>query len=234
LDDVLNLYKTFKFQLPLTAFEMFTDVALKHVLQNDELQKPFETDSKYYVLLELESISEGILESAMELFEECFDKGWVEDGTVSQSEAQSKMLWRLREDISEATSAYEPYKNDISVRVSHVTEFLNEMDKILIEQYADIEVVWFGHIGDGNLHINMLKPENMSSDNFIKKCKSANVEMFQMIERFKGSISAEHGLGFTKKADLEKTRSIEEIEYLRGIRKVFDPDGILSPGKMLP
>ena len=108
------------------------------------------------------------------------------------------------------------------------------MDKILIEQYADIEVVWFGHIGDGNLHINMLKPENMSSDNFIKKCKSANVEMFQMIERFKGSISAEHGLGFTKKADLEKTRSIEEIEYLRGIRKVFDPDGILSPGKMLP
>ncbi len=234
LEDVLKLYKKFKFKLPLTAFEMFTDVALKYVLTNDELHKPFETPSKYYVLVEVENTHSEIIDEAMALFEESFEKGWVEDGVVSQNQTQSQELWRLREDISEATSAYDPYKNDISVRVSQVTEFLTEMDEILCSQYSDIEVVWFGHIGDGNLHINILKPSGMETDKFIEKCKSVNTVLFQMIEKFKGSISAEHGVGFTKKADLSKTRSLEEIEYMKEIKKVFDPDGILSPEKLIP
>ena len=105
----------------------------------------------------------------MELFETCMENEWVVDGSVSQSSEQARDFWRLREDISEATSYHSPYKNDISVGVARVPDFLTKMDGILSEKYPDLDVVWFGHIGDGNLHINILKPDNMDKDVFLGK-----------------------------------------------------------------
>ena len=138
----------------------------------------------------------------------------------------------MREDISEATSPYTPYKNDISVRVSRVPQFLTEMDGILKVEYPHFEAVWFGHIGDGNLHINILKPNDMSTDEFLKSCKTVDKKMFEMIERLQGSVSAEHGVGLTKKPYLQHTRSTAELRLMKEIKKAFDPDGIMNPGKI--
>ncbi|MCB0363243.1 MAG: FAD-binding oxidoreductase, partial [Bdellovibrionales bacterium] len=232
LTAVLNIYQEFRSQLPLTAYEMFTDRALSCVLHQGTLKNPLETPCPFYVLLEFENGSEKTLDLSMQLFEQAMEKEWVVDGTLSQNAQQAKEIWRLREDISEATAPYQPYKNDISVRISDVTSFLEELHQLLGQKYPNFEVVWFGHIGDGNLHINILKPSELSSEEFLNKCHEVDEVLFKMIARYKGSISAEHGVGLTKKPYLAFTRSLEEIQIMREIKKVFDPDGIINPGKI--
>jgi FAD/FMN-containing dehydrogenase len=233
LSCVMKIYHAFKKELPILAFEMFTDLALKHVLNHHkDLKQPFSERTPYYVLAELEVTSDKVEQRAMELFEMGVEQGWILDGIQAQTPQQAKDLWRLREDISEATSPYTPYKNDISVRVSRVPEFLTDMDNILKKEYPEFEAVWFGHIGDGNLHINILKPKDMKTEDFLKQCKVVDQKMFAMIERLQGSVSAEHGVGLTKKAYLAHTRSEAEIRLMRGIKQVFDPDGIMNPGKI--
>lgn len=91
---------------------------------------------------------------------------------------------------------------------------------------------WFGHIGDGNLHLNILKPENLSKDEFFEKCQVVNKYVFETVQKYNGSISAEHGVGMTKKPYLNYTRPDEEIDYLRAIKQVFDPNGIMNRGKI--
>ncbi len=230
---VMKIYHAFKQSLSLLAFEMFTDLALKHVLaHHTDLKRPFQESHPYYLLVEIETQGENVLEKAMEIFEQGLEQGWIQDGIQAQTPQQARDLWRLREDISEATAPYTPYKNDISVRISKVPEFLREMDEILRTQYPHFETVWFGHIGDGNLHINILKPTDMPTEQFLSECKRVDEHMFRMIEKFRGSVSAEHGVGLTKKPYLSHTRSLAEIEIMKGIKRVFDPDGLLNPGKI--
>lgn len=231
---VMKIYHAFKSELPLLAFEMFTDLALKHVLaHHTDLKAPTEGSHPYYVLAEIEKSDDSVHEKAMNLFEKGVEQGWIQDGVESQTPQQLKDLWRLREDISEATAPHTPYKNDVSVRISKVPQFLEEMDAILKKNYPHFETVWFGHIGDGNLHINILKPKDMQTEDFLKECKKVDEIMFSMIEKFQGSISAEHGVGLTKKPFLRHTRSEAEIQLMRKIKAVFDPDSILNPGKIL-
>lgn len=233
LESVMKVFHAFKSKLPILAFEMFTDVALKYVLKHHtSLNKPFAGSYPYYLLAEIEGTSESVNELALSLFEKGLEEGWIEDGIQAQGPQQARDLWRLREDISECTAPYTPYKNDISVRISQVPQFLTQMDQILKTEYPDFESVWFGHIGDGNLHINILKPEGMDNKEFVRRCKQVDEKMFGMIEKFKGSISAEHGVGLTKKAFLKHTRSPSEISLMKQIKKVFDPDGIMNPGKI--
>lgn len=232
LDNVMRVFHAFRKETSLLAFEMFTEVALECVLaQHKDLSKPLSEKQNYYVLAEVEGTNDSE-EKALSIFERGLEEGWINDGIQSQSPQQSRDLWRLREDISEATAPFKPYKNDISVRISRVPQFLVEMDSLLKREYPEFKVVWFGHIGDGNLHINILKPENLSSEQFVEKCKVVDKKLFEMIHRFEGSISAEHGVGLTKKPFLNFTRSPSEIEFMRGIKKLFDPDSILNPGKI--
>ncbi len=232
LASIMEVYKLFRAHMPLVAYEMFTDLALKYVTQMGRVGRPFETATPYYVLIEVEKESEATLDIVMELFETCLEKGLVLDGTLSQNDKQAQDFWSLREDITEATSHKAPYKNDISVRVAKVPQFLNEMSALLDKDYPDFEVVWFGHIGDGNLHVNILKPDSLSSDEFMQRCHHVDKDMFTMIKNLGGSVSAEHGVGLVKKPYLSYTRSEDEIAYMRGIKKVFDPDSILNPGKI--
>lgn len=232
LDGVMKIYHAYKSKLPLLAFEMFTEEALEVVLEHTGLKRPLNEKAKYYVLVELEQESDQTIERATELFESGLEQEWMVDGVVSQSLQQAKELWRLREDISEATAVFQPYKNDISVRISKVPEFLTQMDSILVKEYPDFKVIWFGHIGDGNLHINILKPEHLSSTEFVERCGHVNDKMFEMIKSFDGSISAEHGVGLTKKPYLNYSKSDVEVNYMRAIKKAFDPDNIMNPGKI--
>ena len=159
---------------------------------------------------------------------------WAVDGILAQSEQQNANLWRYREAISESITPYTPYKNDISVRVSQVPEFLSAVEGIVSVRYPDFEIVWFGHIGDGNLHLNILKPGTWELEDFKLECEKVSQQVLGLVAEFNGSISAEHGVGLLKKEQLSFSRSAEEIELMRSLKQVFDPNGIMNPGKLLP
>jgi FAD/FMN-containing dehydrogenase len=231
-DAIMPVLHAFQSKIDLTAFEFFGELAMQKVLDRGHVQRPFETECPFYVLLEFEAPYEPIMDAAMEIFEHCMEQGWVLDGVMSQNLEQVQSLWRLREDISETIAPFTPYKNDISVLITHVPAFIKEIDTIVAENYPDFEICWFGHIGDGNLHLNILKPVNLSKDEFFAKCQVVNKYVFETVKKYDGSISAEHGVGMTKKPYLDYTRTAEEIEYMKALKKVFDPNGIMNPGKL--
>ena len=231
-DSIMPVLHAFQGKLDLTAFEFFSDKAMAKIMGRGDVPAPFETDCPFYALLEFEALNEDIANQALEIFEHCVEQGWVLDGVMSQSEQQLQNLWKLREFISETISHWTPYKNDISVTVGQVPAFLHDIDAIVGEHYPDFEIVWFGHIGDGNLHLNILKPENLSKDEFFAKCAVVNQWVFETVQKYNGSISAEHGVGMTKRDYLHYSRSPEEIACMKAIKAVFDPNGIMNPGKI--
>ncbi|MEO6699571.1 MAG: FAD-binding oxidoreductase [Paraperlucidibaca sp.] len=229
---VMNVLQAFQARLDLTAFEFFSELSVQIVTAHSGIPRPFEAATPFYALLEFEALSEAMSDEAMAIFEHCVEQGWVVDGVLGQSETQAKNLWRLREDISETIAPFTPYKNDISVMIARVPAFISDIDAIVGEQYPDFRVVWFGHIGDGNLHLNILKPDGMEKVDFFAKCQEVNVQVFETVQKYNGSVSAEHGVGMTKKAYLTYTRSPLEVEYLRAIKRVFDPKAVMNPGKI--
>ena len=229
---VMHVLSAFQAEIELSAFEFFSELALQKVVAHQDLQRPFDTPCEYYALLEFEQPDDSAMEKAMALFEHCVEQGWVLDGTVSQSVAQAQNLWRLREDISETITPWTPYKNDISTVISKVPDFLAEVEAVVNENYPEFEIVWFGHIGDGNVHLNILKPESLSVDAFREQCGEVSKWVFEIVQRYAGSVSAEHGVGLLKKEYLGYSRSPLEIEIMKQIKKVFDPAGIMNPGKI--
>jgi FAD/FMN-containing dehydrogenase len=231
MDALMRVFGLFRNRLALQAFEFFTDVALAHVLAHGA-QRALDGDHPYYVVTEYDAADERAENAALTAFEEAAEQGWIADGVIAQSDAQAAALWRLREGITESLAKHQPYKNDVSVRIAAVPAFLHEMQALLEREYPGIEVVWFGHIGDGNLHINVLKPAATSTDDFVRQCEGVTHELAAMLQRHGGSISAEHGIGLVKKPYLDRTRSAAEIALMRGVRRVFDPNGIMNPGKL--
>ena len=117
--------------MPLSAFEFFSDLALSKVLDHRELKQPLAKRSPFYALLEFDASQ---VEEAGKAFEVCEKADWVQDAVLSQTEHQARELWQLREGISESIASYTPYKNDLSVRIEDVPEFLEEVDTTLIIQ----------------------------------------------------------------------------------------------------
>ncbi|WP_434352699.1 FAD-binding oxidoreductase [Psychrobacter sp. HD31] len=231
-DHVMKLLSAFSDKMDLMAFEFFDAVAVEKLLATGHVQAPFETRTPFYALLEFEAPYEQVMDTAMQVFEECMEAGFIVDGVMSQSLAQAEELWKLREYISETISVFTPYKNDVSVLITHVPDFIADIDAIVSDKYPDFEICWFGHIGDGNLHLNILKPENMSKDDFFAKCQTVNKYVFETVQKYNGSVSAEHGVGMTKKPYLTYTRSVEEVDYLRQIKAALDPKYIMNRGKI--
>lgn len=231
-DAIMDVLKTFQKSLDLTAFEFFSNIAMKHVLEHG-IPAPFETQCEFYTLIEYENLSEATIDKVMELFEYCMEQGWVEDGVISQNETQAQNLWQLRERISESITPYTPYKNDISSTIGNVADMVKEIDEQVNQHYPDFEIVWFGHIGDGNMHLNILKPDNLSTEAFKADCENVSQWVYGTVQKYQGSISAEHGVGLLKKDYLQYSRSESEIQLMRQIKHVFDPKGILNPGKVI-
>ena len=233
MDALMKVFETLRGELELTAFEFFTDRALHHVRKANDLPEPFDTPCPLYVIAEFDCPGEAEEETAMACFESCAEQGWLRDGVISQSDRQIEELWRYREGISESISHFPPYKNDLSVRISRVPDFLARMDSLMSEICPDFEVVWYGHIGDGNLHMNILKPAQLDIDEFETRSHEISDKSYALTQEIGGSISAEHGIGILKQPWLNRVRSEAEIEMMRGIKQVFDPAGIFNPGKLL-
>lgn len=229
--DLLGVLRAFQERLTLSAFEFFSQLCLDRVMAHRALPAPLAEPAPFYALLEYDAPE---AEAALEVFETLLNAGLVTDGVVSQSDSQAAALWALREGISESIAAELPYKNDLAVRVEQVPEFLADIDALVTDGYPDFEVCWYGHIGDGNLHLNILKPAALSKEAFFERCHQMSPRIFAAVAQRSGSISAEHGVGLLKQPFLSFSRSPEEIALMQQLKSVFDPDQILNPGKILP
>ncbi len=210
------------------AYEFFTDVCLRRLLKHRALRAPFAQPSSHYVLLEVERGAD--LE---DWIASLFERELIRDGVLAQSPQEAAELWTLREGISESLSATGmPHKNDISLPVAALEAFTSRLDAVFKARYPGWEIAVFGHVGDGNLHINIMKPEDMDKAAFLSHAKDADRDLFALVAEHHGSISAEHGIGLLKKAALPYTRTAREIAIMRAIKGVLDPHGILNPGKI--
>jgi glycolate oxidase subunit GlcD len=234
MSQIISVLEAFRQKVKLTAYEFFSEAALRHVMHHTQVSHPFAAGSAFYALLEYEADAADAIDKSLEAFETCLDAGWATDGVVSASEAQRRDLWALRENISESITPYTPYKNDVAVRVSKVPAFLSAVDTLVAAQYPDFEIVWFGHIGDGNLHLNILKPKDWEIVTFKAVCERASDQIMRLVAEFEGSISAEHGVGLLKRQHLKFSRSEAEIAMMRAVKSVFDPNNIMNPGKLIP
>ena len=228
--DALALLSRFQAAVTLSAFECFSELALAKVLAHRRWRRPFAEAHGYYALLEFDADGE---QAALAAFQDALSAGEAADGVISRSDAQAKSLWALREGITESIAAHTPYKNDLSVRVRAAPAFLAEVDRLVAKRYPDFEVCWFGHIGDGNLHLNILKPPHLTVAAFQEHCAAINPALFEVVRAHGGSISAEHGVGLAKRDFLGYSRSEAEIAIMRTLKRALDPNGVMNPGKLL-
>jgi FAD/FMN-containing dehydrogenase len=141
-------------------------------------------------------------------------------------------LWAWREDISESLHVHTPHKADVALPISSVTSFITRWREAVARELPEVEAVCFGHVGDGNLHLNLLRPRDWELSEFLTRCRGFDEHVYGLVEQFGGSISAEHGVGLLKRAHLLHTRSRREVELMRMIKKGLDPAGLFNPNKI--
>lgn len=233
LPRVLELFERAR-QAPFTvmAFEFFTDACAQRLHRHRRLLPPFDAAASHYVLLEVEAAERPALDAWLSVL---FENGVVRDGTLGADLGQARALWALREGISESLSATGvPHKNDIALPIAELKAFCSSLEGLLAERYPGWELCLFGHIGDGNLHVNIMKPERLSKDDFLNCTHEVDADLFSLVKAHRGSVSAEHGIGLLKKEWISYSRSPGELELMRQIKRVFDPRSILNPSKVLP
>lgn len=220
--------------LELQAFEYFSDPCLDVVMEEVGGSAPFESRYPAYLLVELEAGPGAELAEASEAWlARLFEEELVVDGVLSTSPADATRLWAYRERISESLSKKGfVHKNDVALPVSRLSVFTEALEAKLHERYPDFGVYLFGHVGDGNLHVNIMKPEAMDKADFLERVYETDTVLFEMIRSHAGSVSAEHGIGLLKKAALPYSRGPAELGLLRAVKKAVDPEGILNPGKI--
>ena len=185
------------------------------------------------MLVEIEVPSDAHAAAAEQWLNELFERELATDGVLAASQQQSEQLWTYRERISESlTKAGFVHKNDVSVPVGRLADFVDDMHSAFASRYPDFEIYFFGHVGDGNLHVNIMKPAAMAVPEFLDQCHGTDEVLFELINQHRGSISAEHGIGLLKKPFLSYSRSAAELALFRRVKEAFDPKGLLNPGKI--
>ncbi|MGY6555436.1 MAG: FAD-binding oxidoreductase [Wenzhouxiangella sp.] len=233
LEAVMPTLALLKASLRLSAFEFFDPGSVAHVAGATGKTFPLSDSAAFYAVVEFDDPEQRCQDQALAVFEQLVEAGQVSDGLISQSATQAAELWRWREAISESIAPRTPYKNDLSVRVARVPAFLAELETLVSARYPAFEVVWFGHIGDGNLHMNVLCPPDMPVAEFRRACDALSPQVFAVVRAHGGSVSAEHGVGLLKRDYLHYSRSAAELASLRALKNHFDPDGIFNPGKVI-
>ncbi|MCM2277034.1 MAG: FAD-binding oxidoreductase [Oligoflexia bacterium] len=239
LDDMKAVLKLFlearRAPFPLMAFETLTHNCLEATVRHLKLKRPFESESGAYVLME---VQRPVTPDAQAVLDQwlsgVFEKGLVRDGTIAQSPREARELWMIREGVAESIMEGNfVHKNDIALPIASLEAFVSEMYGIFAGRHGGMEIYLFGHIGDGNLHVNTMKPASMDRPDFIEKCHAADQDLFALVSKYRGSISAEHGIGLLKKEALGYSRSPAEIALMRAIKGILDPQGLMNPGKVL-
>ena len=232
--EILNYIRN-NLSIPLTAFELMNNFSIELVNKHmDKASIPIEK-FKWLILVEFSSIevSKNEKDKIENLLNEILHQNLAKDIFISQSSKQAKDMWYIRESISEAQKKEGgSIKNDISIPIKDISKFINNAEKISKKVIPGSRSVIFGHIGDGNIHFNISQPVKSDRDKFIKKDKKLRKKINDLTIELNGSISAEHGIGLTKKADLKKYMK-KDVELFKLIKKSFDPKNIMNPGKII-
>jgi FAD/FMN-containing dehydrogenase len=220
----------------VTSFELMLRMGVELVLKHGAgCRDPLPDVHPWYVLIELSSQARsgvrGVLE---EILAEGLERGLVINATIAGSLDQAKMFWRIREMFGEV-QRHEggSIKHDISVPVAAVPAFLREADAAVTTLIPGARPIPFGHLGDGNIHYNVMQPVGAEKASFLGRWDEVNAAVFQVVAKFGGSISAEHGIGVLKRDLLPKVKDPVAIELMRTLKRTLDPKNILNPGKVL-
>jgi len=222
----------------LTAFELISrnslDLVLRHV---PDTRDPFSESHDWYVLAELSDLREdGEVRKDQELsFTKAIESGFVSDVVIAENEKQAHALWRMRESIPEAARGESGmvYRHDISVAVSRVPAFIKKAQAALEQRFPNVYVICFGHLGDGNLHYNAFIPGRDRADSEARDARDVAETVYDIVQTFDGSFSAEHGIGLYKVPELKRYKDPLEIELMQTVKRALDPHGIMNPGKVL-
>ncbi|MVW71459.1 MULTISPECIES: FAD-binding oxidoreductase [unclassified Bordetella] len=221
----------------LQAYEFFTGDCVDLVLAHAQgVQEPFAQRYPGYVLMELaDTADEDALNALLEnVMGAALERELCLDAAVSTSMAQLQALWKLREEISEAQRADGPHlKHDISLPIEQIPAFMESAEKRVREAYPDIRPFIFGHFGDGNLHYNLSRPAGAPREWAQQQGDAVTDIVLDEVNRYGGSISAEHGIGQLKRDHFLHSKDPLELRLMRDIKRLFDPAGILNPGKLL-
>ena len=224
----------------LTGFEVMGKFALSLVAKHfPALRVPFIDDEAvpYCVLLEnSDNESEDHARARFEaLLETAFEAGCVTDAVVAENLTQAHQLWHVRESIPLAQAEEGlNIKHDISIAVSRIPAFVAETDALLQREIPGVRLVNFGHLGDGNLHYNVQAPAGGDNGAFLREHEDRiNTLVYDEVEKFEGSFSAEHGVGSLKVEKLEKHKSPVALAMMRAIKRGLDPQNILNPGRVI-
>ena len=219
----------------LSAFEIVSrsslDIVLRHVPGTCE---PFSRQYEYYLLIQSGDVLQRPLDDALRSAIQSFGAG-IQEFAVSADADVVENWWQLRKNISDAQKREGvSIKHDISVPVSRVAEFIALADAALQTAFPGVRIVAFGHMGDGNIHYNVSMPEAGQNVIFIEQQEGAvNRLVYEIVRELGGSISAEHGLGQLKRETIREYKDPLELEMMRSLKQVFDPLGLMNPGKVL-
>ncbi len=240
LDDAVTLLAQAREALGpgLTAFEVISAACVPLLARHfPALRWPFNTLHPVVVLIEIsDHDSETHAREMLErLLVQAMEDGRVADGVVAESIAQSEGLWALRESISEAQGLDGPHiKHDIALPASDVASFVQQTQDLLESHVPGVRVAWFGHLGDGNLHFNVLCAPGTDASAFAQRQPEINRLVHDRVVAAQGSISAEHGLGQLRRDENARYKSELELSLMRGVKTALDPRGLMNPGKVLP
>ena len=221
----------------VTTFELIPRLALELTTRHiDGVTDPLGKAYDWYVLMELSCATEEIqTQTLLELLlGEGFEREIVLDAALASSGAQREAMWRMRESIPEAQSHEGPsIKHDVSVQVRKMPAFIDEATSLVKTLVPGCRVVSYGHLGDGNVHFNLSPAEGDRDPVFLQQAGRVNHAVHELIDRYGGSISAEHGIGRLKREELAVYKSESEIRLMKTIKAALDPSGIMNPGKVI-
>lgn len=222
-----------RFNTALTAFELIGEDSLDLVLdQNPGLRHPLESTGPFYALLELSAAD--FTERLVDALSWAMEHDLILDATMATSRTQAAALWALRENITEAQGRLgSTVKHDISVPISSIPDFVTEAAQVLTERFPSYRQILFGHVGDGNLHYNFSPGRPEDGKALRADQDRLNEVIHGLVDRYGGSISAEHGLGVLRKQEAAKFRPSVEFDMMRAIKQALDPHGMMNPGKLL-
>ena len=221
----------------VTGFELIPafglDLVMKHI---PGVRDPLPSSAPWRVLME---ISLARPEGARDVIEGCLgaaaEAGLISDAVIAESEAQARMLWKIRENIAVAERAHgKALKHDVSVPVSRLPEFMSRAEGLVRRLAPGADIIAFGHVGDGNMHYNVTPPPGADQDAFLEgEGLIVSRAVHDLVCDLNGSISAEHGIGRLKRDELAARKSPVEMDMMRAIKAALDPRGLMNPGRVL-
>jgi FAD/FMN-containing dehydrogenase len=221
----------------VTTFELLPRLAVELVCRHVAgVTDPLERAYPWYVLCEVSSAREdrelkGVVEDCLA---GAMQDGIVIDAVFAASGAQREALWRLRESIPESQRREgASLKHDVSVPVAQLPAFVQQASAAALSVAPGSRLVTYGHAGDGNLHFNLSVPTGGNDDEFLARGPEVERAIEAVVRAFRGSISAEHGIGQLKRAQLAEFKSPVALAVMRDIKRALDPRGIMNPGKVL-